>query len=239
LAAAADGVKPNFALGGFNAGAPFLSSSVDGTLTLDWEQTTPEAGAGSWWLARAHDDAQADARDFFIAVDDLSGYLVGMVRPRQSGAYKVIAATPLGDALYLSDATVAIKDQIADWLREPHGKTTIHLVHSWRRRRFWIIARANLPLATGAFFVGGLLGITVALGTVWTGIAGWPMLVSALLIGSGAGFILKRIADGMPKSGASQALTGSWVRFIIVTMAAIVGAGLGSAGLLTFLFWNS
>ena len=239
MAGVADGVKPNFALGGFNAGAPFLSTSVDGSFTLHWEQATSETGARSRWLARAPDESQAQARDFFIAVDDLSGYLVGVMRPRQSGDCRVIAATPLGEAIHLADAVISIKDQIAGWLMAPHEAATRTLVHNWRRQRFWIIARANTPLAIGAFFVGGLVGMIVALGAVWVGLAGWPMLIAALLVGAGAGFILKHIAYRPPKPGAAQALAGSWVRFVLVTIAAIVGAGLGSAGVLTFLFWGS
>ncbi len=178
-------------------------------------------------------------RDFFIAVDDLTGYLVGVMRPRQSGDYKVIAATQLSDGMHLSDAIAAIKDQITAWLKAPHDVATRILVQGWRRRRFWIIARANLPLAFGAFAVGAALGAIIALATVWTSLAGWPMLIAALLIGAGAGVVLKGLADGMPKSGASQALTGSWAHFVVVTAAAIVGASLGSAGLLTFFFWRS
>jgi hypothetical protein len=225
--------------GGSIACASFLPTSIDGFLKLHWEEAAQEDGAASRWLARAPDDAEADAREFFIALDDLSGHLVGVVRPRKSGICEVIAATPLNEAIHLSDSIVAIKDQIADWLNTPHGKTAVGLAQDWQRRRFWLVVRANIPLATGAFFVGGLLGGLVALGTMWIDIAGWPKVIAALLIGASAGLALKRIADSKFKFVASHALTGSWVRFVIVTTTAILGTGLGSVSLLIFLFWKS
>jgi hypothetical protein len=212
---------------------------LDNAPALIWEDTDPAAvsGADRWWLAHSHDEGESGIRDFFIAEDDVSGFLVGIVRSRASGAYRVIAATLLSDAAYKADAVTTIKDQIAGWLFAPREVATLGFVRRWRRRRFWVITRSNLPLAAGAFIVGGLLGLVITLFAISSGLAGWPMLVAGFLVGASAGPLLKFIADRKPKSGTSVALAGSWGRFAVVTIAAIAGAGLAAGSVLT-MFWS-
>jgi len=199
---------------------------------LCWEEGVRDVSGERWWLARANFENQAGARDFFIAADDLSGYLVGIVKARPDGSFRVIAASPLGDGL-LHEAIVAVKGQIAGWLSAPQDLSTLTLVQRWRQRRFWIIARANTPLAVGACAVGAFLGLLVALVTLYTGLAGWPMAAAALVIGASGGLFLKFLADRKPRAGASPALAGSWGRFAVVTVAAIFGAGIAAGSVLT------
>lgn len=217
---------------------PFVSPSVPPAL-LVWEDADPQLHpAGErWWLARAHDATEDGVRDFIIAEDDITGYLVGLVRPRDITTFKVIAATQLSDAVHYADAIIDIKDQVAGWLITPRYSATLRFVRRWRWRRFWVIALANLPLAMAAFFIGGVLGIVITLVGVSSALVGWPMPVAGLLIGAGAGWALKFIADRKSSAGASAALAGSWGRFAVVSVAAVVGAGLGSGAAMT-LFWS-
>ncbi len=210
---------------------------------LIWEDAEPDPapGAEQWWLARASDASPIGPRDFFIAEDDVSGYVVGIVRPRPDKSakaeFRVIAATLRSEVLHLTDAVAVVKEQITGWLVAPREAVTRHGVSRWRRRRRWIIARANLPLAAGAFFIGAFLGFAVAMFAVSSGLVGYPMLVAGLSIGAIAGWCLKMIADRKPDAATSPALVGSWGRFAVVTIAALVGAGLASGSILT-LFWS-
>jgi len=85
--------------------------------------------------------------------------------------------------------------------------------------------------------IGGLLGFAVAMFAVSSGLVGWPMVLAGVFIGASAGTFLKFVADRKPSEGASPALAGSWGRFAVVTIAAMIGAGIGSGGVL-MLFWN-
>jgi hypothetical protein len=158
--------------------------------------------------------------------------MLGVVRPRLSGKFNVIAATPLSEAVHIGDAVGFIKEQVAAWLAAPRDAAVRGQVRRWRRHRSWVIARDNLPLALSGLLVGALLGIVVALFSVSSGLVGWPMLITGVLIGAGAGWLLKRLADLRP-----HALPGSWGRFVLVTAAAITGTAL-SAGSIFTLFWN-
>jgi hypothetical protein len=211
-----------------------LPPSLQEDSFLIWEEAEPDNTAGSdrWWLARAHDEVGGGIRDFFIAEDDISGYMLGVVRPRLSGKFNVIAATPLSEAVHIGDAVGFIKEQVAAWLAAPRDAAVRGQVRRWRRHRSWVIARDNLPLALSGLLVGALLGIVVALFSVSSGLVGWPMLITGVLIGAGAGWLLKRLADLRP-----HALPGSWGRFVLVTAAAITGTAL-SAGSIFTLFWN-
>jgi hypothetical protein len=211
-----------------------LPQSLRDNPFLIWEEAEPDADAGGdrWWLARAHDELDGGVRDFFIAEDDISGYLLGVVRPRRSGSFNVIAATPLSEAVHVSDALTVVKDQVAGWLVEPRESSTRSWVRRWRRRRSWVITRDNFPLAFSGFLVGAVMGLVISLFAVSSGLVGWPMLVSGIFIGAGAGWLLKRLADLRPK-----ALPGSWGRFGVVMAAAIFGTAL-SAGSIFTLFWN-
>jgi hypothetical protein len=212
------------------AGDFSLPSSLRSDPFLIWEEAEPDGER--WWLARAHDEDNGDIRDFFIAEDDISGYLLGVVRPRRSGRFKVAAAVLLSDTISRNDAVATIKEQMTTWLVEPHAAATRRVVQQWRRRRSWNIAWGNFPLASTAYLIGALLGLIVALFAVSSGLVGWPMFVAGLLIGAGAGSVLKYIADRRP-----PALPGSWGRFVLVIVAAILGAATTAGGVLT-LFWN-
>lgn len=206
---------------------------------LIWEDVDADGRASAhapWWLARAHEQSPEGSRDFFVAEDDVSGYVVGVVLPRtpdpHGGQYRVISATPAGDAVDLGDAVATVKEQVATWLVGPEDPGVNAWVGRWRRRRSWVIARANTPLALGAFVIGGLLGFAVAMFAVSSGLIGWPMVLAGVFIGASAGSFLKLIADKKPTS-ASPALAGSWGRFAVVTVSAMIGAGIVSGTVLT------
>ncbi len=210
-----------------------MPPSLDNPPVLLWEDADPASGAAPWWLAHAQDETDHGARDFLIAEDDISGFLIGIVKSHESATYRVIAATLLSEAPYKGAAVATIKDQIAGWLVAPREVATLGFVRRWRHRRFWVITRSNLPLAVGAFIVGGALGLVITLFALSSGLAGWPMLVAGIVVGASAGPLLKRIADRKPKSGTSLALAGSWGRFAVVTIAAVAGAGLAAGSILT------
>lgn len=201
---------------------------------LIWEEAEPDDAPGGdrWWLARAHDEIAGGMRDFFIAEDDISGYLLGVVRPRRSGGFKVIAAIALSEVVHMSDGVALVKDQVTGWLVTPKEPATRSQVRRWRRRRNWVIARDNFPLAFFGFLVGAALGLVIALFAVSSGLVGWPMLASGILLGAGGGWLLKRLADLRP-----HALPGSWGRFAVVMIAAMLGTAI-SAGSVFTLFWN-
>ncbi len=207
--------------------------------TLVWEDARPDGNSPRpWWLVRATDVAAA--RDFFIVEDDVSGYLVGVVRPRPGKKFEMIAAAFLGSAEQVSgsraDGIAMLKGLVADWQTAPHNAALGQGVRRWRRRRSWIIARANFPLATGAFVIGGLLGFAIGMFAVSSGAVGVPFVSVALLIGAVAGTLLKLIADRKPSPVAAGALAGSWERFMVVSFAALIGAAMGS-GVVLALFW--
>ena len=214
---------------------------------LIWEDAEPHnhpdgSAAESWWLARAHHEASSGARDFFVAEDDISGYLLGIMLPRptpevKAPVFRVVAATLLSDSVHLADAVGTIKDQVAGWVASPQDPATRAFVTRWRRRRSWIIARTNAPFAVGAFLIGGLMGFAVAMFAVSSGLVGWPMVLAGIFIGASTGSFLKFIADRKPPRAHSPALAGSWGRFAVVTVAAMIGAGVASGSILT-LFWN-
>ena len=214
---------------------------------LIWEDAEPHnhpdgGAAESWWLARAHHEAPAGARDFFIAEDEVSGYLLGVVLPLPTAhvkapAFRVIAATLLSDAVHLTDAVSTIKDQVTGWVAAPQDPATRAFVARWKRRRSWVIALTNAPFAVGAFVIGGLLGFAVAMFAVSSGLVGWPMVLASIFIGASAGSFLKFIADRKPPRAHSPALASSWGRFAVGTVAAMIGAGVASDSILT-LFWT-
>ncbi len=192
--------------------------------SLIWEDADI-SNAQSWWLARSRSEATDDARDFVSAEDPICNYLVGMVRSGSGGTYLVIAAAPLSEAVHLGDVVLTIKDQITGWLVTPLDSATRGYVRRWRRGRDWVLVRRNFPLAIAALLVGGFLGFLVTMFAVTWGLVGWSML--------GAGLVLKYIADRKK----SEALLGPWERFVVITIAAVVGVIAASISVLT-LFWN-
>lgn len=208
---------------------------------LIWEDVDLDGhvSAGApWWLSRAHEQTSAGILDFFIAEDDISGYVVGVVLPRapdaHGGQYRVISATPISDAIHLGDAVAVVKEQIAVWMTGAEDAAVTACVGRWRRRRSWVIASANTPLALGAFIIGGLLGFAVAMFAVSSGLIGWPMILAGVFIGASAGSFLKFIADKKP-TNVSPALASSWGRFAVVTISAMIGAGVFSGTVLALL----
>ncbi len=194
---------------------------------LIWEDEEP--GSEQWWLARAHESDNA-SRDFFIAEDDLTGYLVGIVRRDNSSSYKVISATPISsgqDTLsFVSSAKAAVTLWVSTGEREH--------VWRWRLARWLKLTWLQTPIAFAGFVVGGLLGLIFGFFAVSSGIVGWPMLAAGLAIGAGAGPALKFLVDRRPK----QPVVGPWVRFVVVTLSASAGAAVSAGGVFA-LFWGA
>ncbi|MSO72940.1 MAG: hypothetical protein EXQ84_04945 [Rhodospirillaceae bacterium] len=206
---------------------------------LVWEDARPDdSSPRPWWLVRATDAGAA--RDFFVVEDDVSGYLVGVVRRRPGRKFEMIAAALLGSTEQISggraDGIAILKDLVADWQRAPHKAALGQGVRRWRRRRTWAIARSNFPMASGAFAIGGLLGFAIGMFAVSSGAVGLPFIGVGLMIGAVAGTLLKLIAERKPPPAAAGALAGSWERFIVVSFAALLGAAMGS-GVVLALFW--
>ncbi len=203
---------------------------------LAWQDVNPDQEATqTWWLSRASDEAGMG--EFFVVEDQLSGYLVGVVRAQPGNKFEMIAALRLDQAPPGRAATLAgVKALVDGWRAIPRTTALRQGVSRWRRRRSGVIARANLPLAAGAFLTGGMLGFAVAMFAVSSGAVGPPILLVGVLIGAVTGSFLKFIADRKPAPGNSLALAGSWGRFAVVSVAALIGAGLASAGVLTVLW---
>ncbi len=215
---------------------------------LAWEDAEfQDESANGWWLARAVD--AAGARDYFIVEDKVAGSLVGVARPRQGGNFKVIAATVFsegdGRAGHLVAALALTKEQVSGWWIAPREDALRRAlgwnVLRWRLRRAWLIARANFSLAMGAFTIGVVLGFAVAMFAVSSGADNLPILIVGVVTGTVAGTILKLIADHKPtprETGqhTSAVLSGSWERFAVVSLAALIGAGIASASVLVT-FW--
>ncbi len=200
-------------------------STTSDAISLIWEDEKP--GSPQWWLARAHESVD-EKRDFFIAEDNLAGYLLGVVRHPPASRYKVVAAIPLLSEAARSDAIAGVKSAVASWLISGTRK------HIWR----WRIARwskllwTHFPIAAAGFCVGAALGFLVAFIAVSSGLIGWPMMVAGVVIGAGAGPALKFLVDRRPK----HAVAGPWTRFAIITLAAASGAALAAGGVFTQLW---
>ena len=194
---------------------------------LIWEDEEP--GSQQWWLARAH-EPDGEQREIFIAQDDLVGYLIGVVRRPPATRYKVVAAVTLVDATEPSNAISDAKAAVSDWLaRGSKGD-----VWRWRFARWSKLVSAHFPIALAGFGVGGLLGLLVAFFGVSSGLVGWPILLAGLVIGAGSGPVLQFLVDRRPKN----ATTGPWPRFVVVTLAAVLGAA-STAGGVFVLFWGT
>lgn len=194
---------------------------------LIWEDEEPDSQ--QWWLARAH-ESEGEARELFVALDEVAGYLIGVVRRPPSTRYKVIAAIPLAENTDTFDSISNAKGAVAGWLASGSRVNVWH----WRSARWSKFTLAHLPILVAGFIVGGVLGLLVAIFGVSSGLLGWPMLAAGLVIGVGAGPVLKFLVDRHPEN----AISGPWVRFMVISLAAISGAAL-VAGSVFALIWNA
>ncbi len=201
-------------------------STVPDDIFLIWEDEEP--GGRQWWLARAHDVA-GEEKEFFIAEDDLAGYLVGVVRCPPAARYRVIAAVPLPDPAARSIVIADIKTAAANWLASGLRGN----LWRWRLTRWSKLAWSHFPTALAGFSVGGALGLLVAFFAVSSGLVGWPMLAAGLVIGAGSGPALKFLVDRRPKN----AVAGPWTHFAIIALGAVMGAVLTAGGVFA-LFWG-
>jgi len=205
--------------------------------TLQWEDADP--GAGRWWIARArHIDADG-ARDFFIAEDDMTDALIGLVRVPPQSRYTVLAAAFLDRFESRAAAADALKDDIgaamAPGEKAPgdKAKDVAVALRRWRLIRIATVARKNLPFFLLGMGAGALLGLAVALFAVWTEFVGWPFVVAGVALGAAAGFFLKMMVEAY----RAKAVAGPWGRFAIIMLGAIAGAGMTAAGAL-MRFWH-
>jgi len=199
---------------------------------LDWEDSDP--ASGRWWISRARDVAEGAARDFFIAEDDMTDALLGLLRVPPQSHYTVLAAAFLDRFESRAAAAAAVKDDIADALS--HGERArgvARALRAWRFIRVATIARKNLPFVLLGLAAGALLGLAVALFTVWTGFVGWPIVAAGIALGAATGFLMKLAVEAY----RAKAVAGPWGRFAIIMLSAIGGAGLTVGGALV-LFWH-
>jgi len=197
---------------------------------LIWEDA--DTNNERWWLARAHEATEA-GRDFFVAEDDVTDCLVGVMRPARGARFHVVAVLPLQNFAGRASAVAEIKGAVVRWLADPTDTVVRSAVSRWRLGRAMKILRRNLPTILAGFAIGAMLGLFVALFAVSSGLVGWPMMLAGLTIGALAGPTLKFIVDRR----AAQARVGFWARFAIVTVAAIAGAAVTTGSVLT-LFWD-
>ncbi len=194
---------------------------------LIWEDEGP--GSQQWWLSRAH-EPDGQCRELYIAEDSLTGHFIGVARRPQTSRYKVFAAIVSTGLSENVDALQEIKTLASEWINSG-SKTN---VWQWRFSRWSKFLFAHLPIAFAGFGVGGALGLLVAFFGVSSGLVGWPMLVAGLIIGAGAGPVLKFLVDRRPH----RTITGPWVRFTVITFAAVVGAATMAGGFFA-LFWGA
>ncbi len=197
-------------------------SSTSGEVSLIWEDEEP--GSPQWWLARAHESVD-EKRDFFIAEDNMAGYLLGVVRRPPASRYKVIAAVPLLNTAARPDAISGVKTAVARWLMSGPREN----IWRWRFARWSKLIWTHIPIAAAGFSVGAVLGFLVAFIAVSSGLVGWPMIIAGITIGAMAGPVLKFFVDRRPKHSAA----GPWTRFTIITLAAASGAALAASGVFT------
>ena len=192
-----------------------------------WEDEGPESH--QWWVSRAH-EPDGQCREVYIAEDSLTGHLIGVARRPRTSRYSVFAAVLSKDASRNVDAIHDVKAFASEWLTSGSQKNVWH----WRISRWSKLLSAHFPIAFAGFGVGGVLGLLVAFFGVSSGLVGWPMLAAGLLIGAGAGPVLKFLVDRRPH----KTVTGPWVRFTVITLAAVMGAATMAGGFFA-LFWGT
>lgn len=199
---------------------------------LEWEDSDP--ASGRWWISRARDVTEGAARDFFIAEDDMTDALLGLLRVPPQSHYTVLAAAFLDRFESRAAAAAALKDDVANALsHNAKAKAVASALRIWRVIRVATIARKNLPFVLLGLAAGALLGLAVALFAVWTGFVGWPIVAAGIALGAAAGFLMKLAVEAY----RAKAVAGPWGRFAIIMLSAIAGAGLTVGGALV-LFWH-
>jgi hypothetical protein len=199
---------------------------------LKWEDADP--AAGRWWFARARDVSAAGARDFFIAEDNMTDALIGLLRVPPQSHYTVLAAAFLDRFESRAAAAAALKEDVAAALTQTDQAGAVRrALLRWRVVRIATVLRMNFPFLLLGLCAGALLGLAVALFAVWTGFVGWPIVAVGVVLGASAGFLLKMAVEAY----RAKAVAGPWGRFAIIMLGAIVGAGVTAAGAL-LLFWQ-
>lgn len=201
---------------------------------LAWEDADPTAGR--WWISRARDTSTGAPRDVFIAEDDMTDALIGLLRIPPESNYTVIAATFLDRFESRAAAAAVLKGDVLSALPGIGGRRSAEVRRSlrrWRSIRLGIIARKNLPFLFLGAAAGALLGLAVALFATWTGLVGWPIVAAGIALGAAAGYFLKAAVEVTRATAAS----GPWGRFATIMLGASLGAGVTVAGALTA-FWH-
>ena len=185
-------------------------------------------------MSRARDTSQGATRDVFIAEDDMTDALVCLLRIPPQSHYTVVAAVFLDRFESRGVAADALKEDVPHVLWRTAESAAVHsALRRWQIIRFAAIARGNLPFLLLGLSAGVLLGIAVALFSVWTEFVGWPIVAAGIVMGAAAGFLLKMAVEAY----RAKAVAGPWGRFAIIMLGAIIGAGAAAGGGL-LLFWH-
>jgi len=204
---------------------------------LAWEDADPTAGR--WWISRARDTRTGAPRDVFIAEDDMTDALIGLLRIPPESNYTVIAATFLDRFESRAAAAAVLKGDVLSALpgigdgRSGRSAEVRRSLRRWRTVRLGTIARKNLPFLLLGAAAGALLGLAVALFATWTGLVGWPIVAAGIALGAAAGYFLKAAVEVTRATAAA----GPWGRFATIMLGASLGAGVTVAGALTA-FWH-
>lgn len=201
---------------------------------LQWEDAPSDAGR--WWLARARTAHDGIVRDVFIAQDDMTDSLVGLLRFPPQARYTVLAAVFLEAFESRAAARDVLKSDLATVVLRAGaletGRVRKDLVR-WRLMRAGAIGRRNLPFLLLGLVAGVLLGLAISAFAVSTGFVGWPMVAVGVVLGAATGPLLKLLVDHF-RFGAAA---GPWGRFAIIMLGAAIGASVTAATAL-FHFWN-
>jgi hypothetical protein len=201
---------------------------------LNWEDAA--ARSGRWWIARAKDVSSGVVRDFFIAEDDMTDSLIGLLRYPPQSHYTVLAATFLEGFESRAAASAALKSDMAAVLsgaETAEAGRVRRALGIWRLRRAVTIGRKNLPFLLLGVLAGALLGVLIALFATSTGFVGWPMVAVGVVLGAATGPLLKLLVEHY----RAKAVAGPWGRFAIIALGAIAGAGITAGGAL-LVFWH-
>jgi hypothetical protein len=196
---------------------------------LFWEDEA--VGSGRWWLTRAREMGPEGRTDYFIAEDDLTTTLVAVALAPRARSYRVIAVAPFG-AAGPRPALEALKAGVCVGRRGARGQAR-GPVRRWRLARFASLLRRDLPLALAGLAGGAVLGLAVAFMAASSRVSGWPLIIAGLGVGAAAGPAFKFLVD----RNVSQAYPRPWARFAVVTVAAVAGASLAAAVVIT-MRWN-
>ena len=185
-------------------------------------------------MSRARDNSQGATRDLFIAENDMTDALVCLLRVPSQSHYTVVAAVFLDRFESRGAAADALKEDVPHVLwPTPESAAVQSALWRWRLIRFAAIARGNLSFLMIGLSAGVLLGIAVALFSVWTEFVGWPIVAAGIVIGAAVGFLLKMAVEAY----RAKAVAGPWGRFALIMLGAIIGARTAGGGGLLF-FWH-